>query len=53
MSVGDLLTEVRATADPRAWASGVKLARDGAVVGVSEDGEEVRLHVRAPSRPTP
>jgi superfamily II DNA or RNA helicase len=53
MSVSELLDEVRGSADPRAWAAGVKLAREGAVVGLAQDDEEVRLHVRTHARPTP
>jgi superfamily II DNA or RNA helicase len=45
-----LLEAVREAAGGRVWGAGVKLARDGGVLGVSDDGEEVRLRVKAPGK---
>ena len=53
MGLQELLSAVREAAGPRAWGAGVKLARDGAVSGVSDDGEEVCLHVKARGRAVP
>ncbi|MCA9491127.1 MAG: helicase, partial [Myxococcales bacterium] len=47
---GQLLERVRAAAGERVWGSGVKLARDGGVRGLSEDDDEVHLEVRAPGK---
>jgi superfamily II DNA or RNA helicase len=41
-----LIDSVREAAGPRAWGAAVKLARDGAVRGVSDDGEEIHLQVK-------
>ena len=49
MGLDSLFAGVRDGAG-RAWDAGVKLARDGAVAGVSDDGEEVVLRVKAPGR---
>src|SRR5688500_16872851 len=46
----EMLQAVREAAGDRAWGSAVKLARDGGVEGVSDDGEEVHLKVRAPGK---
>jgi hypothetical protein len=48
--IESLLQAVRAAAGDRAWGAAVKLARDGAVDGVSDDGEEVHLRVKAPGK---
>src|SRR5262245_21649291 len=45
-----LLDAVREAAGGRVWGAAVKLARDGGVLGVSDDGEEVRLRVKAPGK---
>ncbi|MEZ4242092.1 MAG: hypothetical protein R3F59_39245, partial [Myxococcota bacterium] len=45
-----LLQAVRTAAGDRAWGAAVRLAREGAVDGVSDDGEEVRLRVKAPGK---
>ncbi len=47
------LDAVREAAGPRVWDAAVRLARDGAVIGVSDDGDEVSLHVRQPNRALP
>ncbi|MBX2801061.1 MAG: DEAD/DEAH box helicase [Myxococcales bacterium] len=46
----DLLTAAREAAGPRVWGAAVTLARKGGVQGVSDDGEEVHLQVRAPGK---
>ena len=38
--VDQLLDAVREAASPRAWGAAVQLVRDGAVKGVSDDGED-------------
>lgn len=48
--VDALLEAVRAAAGDRVWGAAVKLARDGGVEGVSDDGDEVRLSVKAPGK---
>jgi hypothetical protein len=53
MSVKDLLKAVRETATPRAWAAGVDLCRAGAVIGVSDDGDEVLVRVKARGKALP
>ncbi len=53
MALDELFAAVRVAAGPRAWDAAVKLARDGAVVGVSDDGDEVVLLVKALGRATP
>jgi hypothetical protein len=53
MGVEELFAAVREAAGARAWEAAVKLARDGAVDGVSDDGEEVVLRVKAPGKPVP
>jgi len=42
-----LLDNARRVAGERAWGAAVKLARNGAVEGVSDDGDEVRLRVKS------
>ncbi|MCO4744320.1 MAG: DEAD/DEAH box helicase [Proteobacteria bacterium] len=49
----ELLTSVRGVASERAWGAAVQLVRDGAVVGVSDDGEEIHLLVKARGRARP
>ncbi len=46
----DLINAARAAAGTRVWGAAVSLARDGGVEGVSDDGEEVHLKVRAPGK---
>ncbi|MEQ1503618.1 MAG: DEAD/DEAH box helicase [Myxococcota bacterium] len=46
----ELLRAVRAAAGDRVWGAAVKLARDGGVEGVSDDGDEVHLQVKAPGK---
>ncbi len=53
MGLQELLDAVREAAGPRAWGVAVGLARDGAVQGVSDDGEEVCLHVKQKGRALP
>ncbi|MBA2320685.1 MAG: hypothetical protein H0V89_05960, partial [Deltaproteobacteria bacterium] len=53
MALEGLFAAVREGAGPRAWEAAVKLARDGAVVGVSDDGEEVVLQVKMGGRAVP
>ncbi|MCB9666465.1 MAG: DEAD/DEAH box helicase [Alphaproteobacteria bacterium] len=53
MSVAELLDEVRQEADPRVWTAAVKLAREGAVVGVGEEDDALVLHVKMQGRPRP
>lgn len=48
-----LLEAAREAAGARVWSAGVKLARSGAVQGVSDDGEEVFLKVKANGRALP
>ena len=48
-----LLEAVKEAAGTRVWAAGVKLGRSGAVQGVSDDGEEVVLKVKASGRALP
>jgi superfamily II DNA or RNA helicase len=42
-----LLDAVRTAAGDRVWGAAVKLARGGAVQGISDDGDEVHLTVKA------
>jgi superfamily II DNA or RNA helicase len=53
MALEGLFAAVREGAGPRAWEAAVKLARDGAVEGVSDDGDEVVLRVKAVGRAVP
>ncbi|MCB9759669.1 MAG: DEAD/DEAH box helicase [Alphaproteobacteria bacterium] len=53
MSIDSLFTEIRARCPERAWSQGVRFARGGHVVGVSDEGDEIVLTVRSPSRPVP
>lgn len=48
-----LLEGVREATGTRVWAAAVKLARAGAVAGVSDDGDEVHLRVKQRGRATP
>ncbi len=48
MLMDDLLSSAREAAGSRVWGAAVRLARDGGVEGVSDDGDEVHLKVRAP-----
>ncbi|MCB9673547.1 MAG: helicase [Alphaproteobacteria bacterium] len=48
-----LLDAVREAAGSRVWGAAVELARGGAVVGVSDDGEEIHLKVKARGRALP
>lgn len=52
-ALGPLFSAVREAAGEAMWGAAVKLARTGAVVGVSDDGEEVQLRVKAPGKPVP
>jgi len=53
MGLQDLQDAVREAAGPRVWGVGVGLARDGAVQGVSDDGDEVCLHVKQSGKAVP
>jgi len=53
MGLAELVDGIREAGGARVWGAGVKLARDGAVRGVSDDGEEVCLHVKCRGRATP
>ncbi len=46
-----LYRDIRDAADDRMWGAAVKLARAGAVDGVSDDGDELQLWVKAPNKP--
>lgn len=48
-----LFAAVRGAASEAMWGAAVKLARDGAVAGISDDGDEVRMSVKAPGKPVP
>ncbi len=48
-----LLAAVRTAAGTKGWDAGVRLARDGAVLGVHDDGTEVLLRVKAAQRALP
>jgi superfamily II DNA or RNA helicase len=52
-AIDELYRTVREAADERVWTAAVKLAREGAVAGDHDDGEEIRLRVKARGRPTP
>ena len=45
MSLDELLSAVREAAGERAWGAAVRLSRDGAVRGVSDDGAELCFNV--------
>ena len=47
----ELFAAIRAAADAGAWSRGVELAREGAVHGERDDGDEVVLRVAVPGRP--
>jgi len=51
--LNSLLEAVREAAGTRAWGAAVQLARAGNVVGVSDDGEEIHLKVKARGRALP
>lgn len=53
MGLDGLMSAARQAAGERAWGAAVELARGGAVVGVSDDGEEVCLRVKSRRRPVP
>ena len=53
MGLEHLITDARKAAGTRLWGAAVELARDGAVVGVSDDGEEVHLRVKTGERALP
>ncbi|MFT4625961.1 MAG: superfamily II DNA or RNA helicase [Myxococcota bacterium] len=46
----ELFDGLREDGGERMWGAGVKLARAGAVEGVSDDGDEIKLWVKAPDR---
>ncbi len=46
MALSELFDAVREAAGSRVWGAAVKLARDGVVRGVSDDGDEVHLEVK-------
>src|SRR5678815_5324055 len=48
-----ILSDLRESADERVWGAAVKLAREGAVQGVEDDGEEIHLRVKSRGRPVP
>ncbi|TNE87099.1 MAG: DEAD/DEAH box helicase [Deltaproteobacteria bacterium] len=48
-----LLDAIRDAANERAWGAAVELVRDGAVQGVSDDGDEIHLRVKGRRRATP
>ena len=48
-----LVKAAREAAEDRVWSAAVKLAREGGVAGVSDDGEEIRLRVKLRGRPVP
>ncbi|MCA9709106.1 MAG: hypothetical protein KDK70_24900, partial [Myxococcales bacterium] len=45
MDMDALLREIRSACSAPTWSRGVELARSGAVVGISDDGDEVELRV--------
>ena len=51
--VNHLLTTLRDKAPDGMWGVAVQYARKGGVVGVSDDGEEIQLTVKTPSRAMP
>jgi len=53
LGLQELFDAARDAAAERAWGAAVQLAREGAVHGVGDDGEEVRLRVKAPGRALP
>ncbi len=50
MGIESLLANVRDAVDDRVWGTAVQLAREGAVRGLSDDGDEIELRVKAPGR---
>lgn len=53
MSIEVLLQRARRTVPARMWSEAVELARDGAVQGVSNDGDEIQLRVKMRGKPLP
>src|SRR5687767_3363117 len=53
MGLQELFTAVRDAAGGPVWGAAVELARDGAVEGLSDDGEEVHLRVKTRHRARP
>jgi len=53
MSLEELFRVTRRALPPATWTHAVKLARAGAVVGVGQDDDEIRLHVKTKSRARP
>ena len=49
----ELMGAVREAVPEAVWGAAVKLARDGSVVAVSNDGEEIRLRVKTRSKTMP
>ncbi len=48
----ELVSAAREAAGSRVWGAAVQLARSGGVRGISDDGDEVILEVRAPGKST-
>lgn len=53
MSIEALLRRARTEVTPRLWGEAVELARRGAVMGVSDDGDEVHLKVKIRGKALP
>ena len=53
MNVDGLFASIKQGANPRTWSAGVKLSREGAVEGVSEDDGELAFRVRTSARAVP
>lgn len=53
MGLQELQDAVREAAGARVWGAGVSLARDGGVQGISDDGEEICLHVKQRGKALP
>jgi superfamily II DNA or RNA helicase len=53
LGLQELFDAARDAAAERAWGAAVQLAREGAVQGTGDDGEEVRLRVKARGRALP
>jgi superfamily II DNA or RNA helicase len=49
----ELLAELQGGVSERMWGAAVQYARTGAVVGLTDDGEEAHLHVKTPARALP
>jgi superfamily II DNA or RNA helicase len=52
-AVESLVKSMREAVQDTVWSAAVKLARDGAVVGVSDDGSEIQLRVKSRGRAVP